>query len=92
MVYRIPLIVPDKQMQSLRIICEAEADDIIVSSVNVPKFEEGQVVKVIDGEFKGVLGRVARFQGQQRVGVVIDGLVTAITAYVPKAFLEKYND
>ena len=84
-----PLIVPDDQMDSLRIICSADSDNTIVSSVEVPKFEKGQLVKVIDGTFKGVIGRVARWQGQQRVAVVVDDLVTVITAYVPSAFLMK---
>ena len=84
-----PLIVPDDQMDSLRIICSADSDNTIVSSVEVPKFEKGQLVRVIDGTFKGVIGRVARWQGQQRVAVVVDDLVTVITAYVPSAFLMK---
>ena len=82
-----PLIVPDNQMESLKIICAADADNTFVSLVKVPKFEKGQLVKVIDGAFKGVTGRVARWQGQQRVGVVVDELVTIVTAYVPSAFL-----
>ena len=85
-----PLIVPDNQMDSLKIICAADADNTFVSLVKVPKFEKGQLVKVIDGVFKGVIGRVARWQGQQRVGVVVDDLVTVVTAYVPSAFLEMY--
>ena len=85
---KIPLIVPDYQMDSLKIICAADADNTIVSLGEVPKFEKGQFVKVIDGVFKGVVGRVARWQGQQRVGVVVDELVTVCTAYVPSAFLE----
>ena len=85
---KIPLIVPDYQMDSLKIICAADADNTIVSLGDVPKFEKGQLVKVIDGVFKGVVGRVARWQGQQRVGVVVDELVTVCTAYVPSAFLE----
>ena len=84
-----PLIVPDNQMDSLKIICAADADNTFVSLVKVPKFEKGQLVKVIDGVFKGVVGRVARWQGQQRVGVVVDDLVTVVTAYVPRAFLEE---
>ena len=52
------------------------------------KFEKGQLVKVTDGAFKGVIGRVARWQGQQRVGVVVDDLVTVVTAYIPSAFIE----
>ena len=83
-----PLVVPYYQMESLRIICESDADNTIVSLAKIPKFEKGQLVRVIDGAFKGVIGRVARWQGQQRVGVVVDDLGTVVTAYVPSAFLE----
>jgi hypothetical protein len=83
-----PLIVPDYQMESLKIICAADADNTIVSFDEVLKFEKGQLVRVVDGAFKGVIGIVARWQGQQRVGVVVEGLVTMVTAYVPSAFLE----
>ncbi len=86
-----PLIVPDYQMESLKIICTADADNTIVSFVEVSKFEKGQLVRVTDGAFKGVVGRVARWQGQQRVGVVVDELVTVVTAYIPNAFLVKIN-
>lgn len=87
-----PLIVPDNQMESLKIICAADADNTFVSLVKVPKFEKGQLVKVTDGAFKGVTGRVARWQGQQRVGVVVDDLVTVVTAYIPSAFLENMTN
>ena len=86
---KIPLIVPDYQMESLKIICAADADNTIVSLDKVPKFKKGQLVKVTEGAFKGVVGRVARWQGQQRVAVVVEELVTVVTAYVPSAFLEK---
>ena len=84
-----PLIVPDYQMESLKIICSADVDNTIVSLDEVSKFEKGQLVRVIDGAFKGVTGRVARWQGQQRVGIVVGGLITVVTAYVPSAFLEE---
>lgn len=82
-----PLIVPDKQMESLKIICASEAEDIILVPADVQKFKEGQMVRIIDGSFKGVIGKVARYQGQQRVGVIIDGLLTIATAYIPSAFM-----
>ena len=87
---KVPMIVPGYQMESLKIICAADADNTIVSLGEVPKFEKGQLVRITDGAFKGVIGRVARWQGQQRVGVVVDDLVTVVTAYVPSAFLEMY--
>lgn len=83
-----PMVVPASQMESLRIICAAETDNTIITLAEVPKFKKGQLVKVTDGAFKGVIGRVARWQGQQRVAVVVEELVTVVTAYVPSAFLK----
>lgn len=83
-----PLIVPQNQIEGLKIICESEADDILYVPEEVQKFKEGQMVRVIDGKFKGLTGRVARYQGQQRVAIIIDGGFTMATAYLPTAFLE----
>ncbi len=82
-----PLIVPDWQMESLKKICNSEAKDVIVKTGEISKFKIGMLVRVIDGCFKGVVGRVARYHGQQRVAVHIDGLCTVITAYIPDAFM-----
>ena len=83
-----PLIVPDCQIESFRIICEAEANDVLLVPENEQKFKSGKRVRVIDGKFKGVEGRVARYHGQQRVAVVIEDIATIATAYLPSAFLE----
>ena len=84
-----PLTVPDDQMESFRIICTSRAEDIILVPSDIHKFEAGQTVRIIDGAFKGVIGKVARYHGQQRVAVIIEGLLTIATAYVPSAFLEE---
>lgn len=84
-----PLVVPDRQMQSMKIICAADGEDIIIYTSEIPKFQTGQLVRIVEGQFKGIVGRVTRYRGQQRVGVVIDGLLTAVTAYVPSAFLRE---
>ena len=51
----------------------------------------GDKVRVIDGEFKGVVGRVARVSGQQRVIIEIDNVGLLATAYIPSACLETIN-
>lgn len=79
-----PLIVPIRQMQSLIKICEAEAEDKHLEPFVVEKFRTGQLVRITDGPFKGVEGIVHRYKGQQRVGIVIEGLITITTAYVSK--------
>ena len=84
-----PLIVPDYQIEGLKIICASEAEDVIIVPPEIQKFQAGQTVRVIDGVFTGVIGKVARYHGQQRVAIIIDGLLTIASAYVPSAFLEK---
>ena len=84
-----PLIVPDYQIEGLKIICASESENTIIVPSVIQKFQAGQTVRVIDGAFKGVIGKVARYQGQQRVAIIIDGLLTIASAYVPSAFLEK---
>ncbi len=83
-----PLIVPDYQIESLKIICTSEAEDILFIQSDDTKFKTGQSVRIIDGGFKGITGKVARYHGQQRVAIIIDGLLTVCTAYVPSAFME----
>lgn len=84
-----PLIVPDYQIEGLKIICASEAEDVIIVPPEIQKFQAGQTVRVIDGVFTGVIGKVARYHGQQRVAIIIDGLLTIASAYVPSAFLEQ---
>lgn len=59
-----------------------------MASEEIRKFRKGQLVRITSGEFAGVVGRVTRFKGQQRVGIYIDGLLTIATAFVPSKHLE----
>lgn len=86
-----PLTVPNHQIETLRIICDAKDDNIILTPTDIQKFRTGQLVHVVDGCFKGVTGIVARYKGQQRVGIIINGLLTTATAYVPTAFIREID-
>lgn len=89
---KIPLTVPSSQMRSFQIICEADSSDAIVSVRPIPRFLRGERARVTSGRFAGVEGRVVRYKGQQRVGMVIDGLLSVATAYIPEAFLQRIDD
>ena len=78
-----------QQIDSLRIICNAGEDNVIVATGDIGKFKEGQTVRITEGKFAGVTGKVARYHGQQRVAVVIDSVLTVCTAYIPSAFLRR---
>ena len=61
---RRPLIVPDYQIENLKIICASESENIIIVPSGVDKFKTGQTVRVIEGAFAGLIGKVARYQGR----------------------------
>ena len=88
-VSKVPLTVPRRQIETFMIICNADAGDTFVSADNIHLFETGEQVRVTQGKFAGVTGRVARFKGHKRVGIYIDGVATVATAYIPGAYLEK---
>lgn len=87
-----PLIVPDVQMDTFRIICESGNENIIVSTRDIPRFHRGEIARVKEGPFAGVVGRVVKYKAQQRVGIIIDGLGSVATSYIPEAFLERIGE
>ena len=87
-----PLIVPDVQMDTFRIICESGNENIIVSTRDIPRFHRGELARVKEGPFAGVVGRVVKYKAQQRVGIIIDGLGSVATSYIPEAFLERIGE
>lgn len=83
-----PLTIPFDAMTNFIKATSTESDHARIVSNEQCHYKSGDIVKVIDGEFKGVTGRVARIAGQQRVVVEIAGLCIVATAYIPSAFLE----
>ena len=72
--------------------CVLEEDNVTIVFGEIQKFEKGQFVRVVKGEFEGFMGIVARHKGQQRVGIVVDNLLAVLTAYVPSAYCEKLDN
>lgn len=90
-IVRKPIIVPDRQMESLKIISMSDSKDVIIVPGHVDNFKKGDHVRITEGEFKGIEGHVARWHGQQRVAIMIENLCTIATAYIPSAFLRKID-
>lgn len=79
-----PMIIRNAVMANfIRLTTTQNPHIIPITSENV-KYKMGDWVQVIQGEFKGISGRVARIAGQQRVVVeLFEGCLVA-TAYIPK--------
>ena len=83
------LIVPDRQMESFRIIVESRNQNIIVNQTEIPKLIEGDQVMVTNGPFAGVEGTVMKYKHQKRVFVELKGVGSYATAYVPGAWIKR---
>lgn len=83
-----PLTIPFTSMTNFIKATSTDSEHVRIVSAEQCHYKSGDTVKVIEGEFKGVTGRVARIAGQQRVVVEISGLCLVATAYIPTEFIE----
>jgi transcription antitermination factor NusG len=84
-----PLTVPELEMRNFIRATVSMNEHIMFVKPEQCHYKGGERVKVIDGLFQGVEGKVARVAGQQRVIVTLSKVGLISTAYVPTAFIEK---
>lgn len=84
-----PLTVPFHAMMNFIRITSLDNEHVKVVSAEQCHYKNGDIVRVVEGDFAGVEGKVARVAGQQRVVVEIEGVCLITTAYIPSAFLVK---
>lgn len=85
---RRPVTIPDGQMQSFKIWTSSQSDNKIFLDTNHFEFKQNDLVRIIEGEFKGFEGHVVRLKGQTRIGVLIEGVGFISTAFIPKRLLQ----
>lgn len=84
-----PLIISEQKMRQFMNIVETKNKHIMITAKGHCHFKSGDKFQVICGEFQGIVGRVARAAGQQRIAVELEGIGYILTAYIPSNFLEK---
>ena len=84
-----PLVIPRREMDNfIRATCSHNEHLLFVEPAQC-HYKSGDAVRVVDGLFRGVEGRVARVSGQQRVVLSLSKIGLISTAYIPTAFIEK---
>lgn len=83
-----PLIVPDNEMQNFINATSVMSENSMMLPAERVHYKNGNLVRIITGRFKGVVGKVVRAAGQQRVAIHVEGLGTFVTAYIPNDFME----
>ena len=84
-----PLAVGYPEMMNFIKTTSIDDDNIMLMDERYVHYKSGEKVRVTDGKFAGVEGKVARAAGQQRVIVELQGIALIATAYIPTAWIEK---
>ena len=82
-----PLTIPCREMENFICATSNKSEHLMYVKEEQCHFKGGETVRVIDGLFKGVEGKVARVSGQQRVIISISAVGLVSTAYIPSAFI-----
>ncbi len=88
---RIPLIIPDDEMNTFMLVTSAGEKGVEYYE-DSPKFHQGDRVRVTDGVFKGAVGHICRIKKNRRLVVAIEGVCAVATTYIPHTFLEQIHD
>lgn len=83
-----PLTVPEKAMNDFIAVSSTLDEDLIYITEITSKLREGQTVKVKEGPFKGVEGKVARIRKSRRILVELPGMLAVATTYIQPEYLE----
>ena len=84
-----PLIIPNNEMNSFVKATINKNEHLLFVEPSQCHYKSGEMVKVIEGAFKGVVGKVARISGQQRVVISLSNIGLVSTAYIPTAFIQR---
>ena len=83
-----PLTIPDKAMEDFIAVASTMDEDLIYITEISAKLREGQTVKVKEGPFKGVEGKIVRIRKSRRIMVELPGMMAVASTYVAPEFLE----
>lgn len=80
-----PAVIPDKQMADFRFLLDfsEEAVEMVNEEIAV-----GDMIQVVKGPLKGLVGELVKFRGTTKVAVRIDMLGCALVD-IPASFVEK---
>lgn len=89
---RLPIIVPDKQMQDFIAVAGTMDEQLMyLSSVEVA-MKKGDRVRVVGGLFEGVEGKFVRIKRGLRVVVEIKGIMAVATASLHPSLVQKIGN
>lgn len=85
---RNPITVSDKAMADFITVSNAMLEDTIYLTELNSTLREGQKVRILEGPFKGVEGRIVRIRRSRRILVELPGMLSIAATFIPTDNLE----
>lgn len=86
-----PVAIPDKEMNIFMLVTSSGESGVEYIGEDNPRYHKGDLVRVIDGPFKGSEGHIVRIKDNHRLVVTVKGLCAVATSYIPRCFLQKVD-
>ena len=83
-----PLTIAEKDMENFIAVASTLDEDLIFLTEVSDKLREGQTVRVKEGAFKGVEGKIVRIRKSRRILVELPGMLAVASTYVAPEELE----
>ena len=83
-----PLTIAEKDMENFIAVASTLDEDLIFLTEVSDKLREGQPVRVKEGPFKGVEGKIVRIRKSRRILVELPGMLAVASTYVAPEELE----
>lgn len=79
---RIPIVVPDRQMEQFITVCDSYNEKLTYLNPSEINLEKGTPVQILGGPFDGVEGTFVKVEGtrKRRVAVLVPGIAAVVIA------------
>ena len=87
---RIPIVVPDRQMEQFITVCDSYNEKLIYLNPSEINLDKGTPVQIIGGPFDGVEGTFVKVEGtrNRRVAVLVPGIAAVVIADITRGCLK----
>lgn len=87
---RVPIIVPDSQMEQFIAVCDTHNEKLIYLNPSEINLEKGTPVQIVGGAFDGVQGTFIKVDGirNRRVAVLVPGIAAVVIADITQGCLK----
>ena len=89
-VRRIPIVVPERQMQQFIAVCNTYNEKLVYLNPEEINLEKGTPVQIVGGAFDGIEGTFIKIEGvrNRRVAVLVPGIAAVVIADITKGCLK----